>query len=595
MKRKKIPYGISDFDRVRRQNYYYVDKTRFIGHIEDSPPYLFFIRPRRFGKSLWLSLMECYYDIKRKDDFEEIFSRTYIYDNPTEERNRYLILKFNFSEVRSDINEVEDSFNNTIRVNVLDFIEKYKDIIKDNNGEMYRTIRDMRQASEILKYLISFVRNKGKVYLLIDEYDNFTNTIISSHGKEQYMAITHGEGFYRHFFNVIKAGTTGSDAPVSKLFITGVSPVTMDDVTSGFNIGYNITTAPSFNEMAGFTEEEIINLLTYYRGEGLIKEVPEKLIEIMRPWYNNYLFSEDREEKLYNSDMVLYFISEYITRNKIPRDMLDQNIRTDYKKLKYLIITDMEGRYVVNGNFDKLKKILEEGHMSCDIVRSFPVDRIINPENFISLLYYFGLLTINGLHQGMPLLTVPNEVIRQLYYEYIRDAYYDTKVFKIDLYKLSQLFRYMAYNGRWEDLFVYLSDEMNKQASLRDYIQGEKSVQTFLRAYLNISNYYITRSESELNKGYCDILLLPNLINFPDMGYSYLLEIKYISVTDYSESKLKCKILEAEEELERYEKDRDLKQFTGDTKLLKIVLVFCGVELKYKGIFLNPENPSKSL
>jgi hypothetical protein len=199
MKRKKIPYGISDFDRVRRQNYYYVDKTRFIGHIEDSPPYLFFIRPRRFGKSLWLSLMECYYDIKRKDDFEEIFSRTYIYDNPTEERNRYLILKFNFSEVRSDINEVEDSFNNTIRVNVLDFIEKYKDIIKDNNGEMYRTIRDMRQASEILKYLISFVRNKGKVYLLIDEYDNFTNTIISSHGKEQYMAITHGEGFYRHF------------------------------------------------------------------------------------------------------------------------------------------------------------------------------------------------------------------------------------------------------------------------------------------------------------------------------------------------------------------------------------------------------------
>ena len=463
MRRKKIPYGISDFDRIRRQNYYYVDKTRFIENIEDSPPYLFFIRPRRFGKSLLLSLMECYYDIKRKDDFEEIFSGTYIYDNPTDERNKYLILKFNFSAVRSDLDEVEESFNNTIRMECLKFIQRYKDLIEDTDGEMYRTVKETRQASEILKYLISFVENKGKIYLLIDEYDNFTNTIISSQGKERYRAITHGEGFYRHFFNVIKWGTTGSDAPVSKLFITGVSPVTMDDVTSGFNIGYNLTNAPSFNEMIGFTEEELMSLLTYCKGEGLIKESPEKLIEIMRPWYNNYLFSEDREEKLYNSDMALYFISEYITCNKIPKDMLDQNIRTDYKKLKYLIITDMEGRYRVNGNFEKLKIILEEGEISSNITRSFPVDRIINPENFISILYYFGLLTIKSIYRGKNLLAIPNEVIRQLYYEYIRDAYYDTKVFKIDLYKLGELFDNMAYEGKWEELFIYLSDEMNKQ------------------------------------------------------------------------------------------------------------------------------------
>ena len=155
---KKIPYGISDFDRIRRQNYYYVDKTGFIGNIEDSPPYLFLIRPRRFGKSLFLSLMECYYDIKRKDDFEEIFSGTYIYDNPIEERNKYLILKFNFSAVRSNITEVEESFNNMIRLDALAFIEKYKDLIKDTDGEMYRTIKDVRQASEILKYVISFVK-----------------------------------------------------------------------------------------------------------------------------------------------------------------------------------------------------------------------------------------------------------------------------------------------------------------------------------------------------------------------------------------------------------------------------------------------------
>ncbi|MEQ8192667.1 MAG: AAA family ATPase, partial [Candidatus Eremiobacterota bacterium] len=448
----------------------------------------------------------------------------------------------------------------------------------------YRTIKDVRQASEILKYVISFVKNKGKIYLLIDEYDNFTNTIISSQGKERYMAITHGEGFYRHFFNVIKAGTTGSDAPVSKLFITGVSPVTMDDLTSGFNIGDNITTDPAFNEMAGFTEKDITLMLDYYKEEGLIKEHSDSLTEIMRPWYNNYLFSEYENNRMYNSDMALYFIKEYMKINKTPRDMLDHNIKTDYKKLKYLIITDIEGRYRVNGNFDKLKKILEEGQIESDIVRSFSVDRIINPENFISLLYYFGLLTINGIHRGKPVLTIPNEVIRQLYYEYIRDSYYDTNIFKIDLFRLGELFTKFAYDGRWEELFLYLSDEMNKQTALRDYIQGEKSVQTFLRAYLNISNYYITRSESELNKGYCDILMLPNLLSFPDLLYSYLLEIKYISLSEYSEKRLKSGILEAEEELRRYEQDRDLKQFTGGTKLIKIILVFCGVELKYKAV-----------
>jgi hypothetical protein len=585
MKRKRIPYGISDFDRIRRQNYYYVDKTRFIENIEDNPPYLFFIRPRRFGKSLFLSLMECYYDIKRKDDFEDIFSGTYIYDNPTEEKYKYLILKFNFSEVKSDINKVESSFNNTIKLSCLEFIKQYRELIEDYDGKMYRTIENTEDASEILKYLISFVKNKGKIYLLIDEYDNFTNTIIASQGKEQYMAITHGEGFYRHFFNVIKAGTTGSDAPVSKLFITGVSPVTMDDVTSGFNIGYNMTGLPAFNEMVGFTEEEVTYMLDYYTKEGLIKAQPDGMIEIMKPWYNNYLFSKYEKNRMYNSDMVLYFMSEYISHNNIPEDMLDHNIRTDYKKLRYLIITDVEGQHRVNGNFEKLKKILEDGEISSNIARSFPVDRITDPENFISLLYYFGLLTINHVpEEEEPVLIIPNEVIRQLYYEYIIDAYRDTGVFNIDFFKLKNLFMDFAYKGKWVGLIDYITEEMKNQTALRDYIEGEKSIQTFLRVYLNFSNYYITKSEDELNRGFCDIVLLPHFIKYPKIKYSYLFEIKYITLSEYSESKLKSKILEAEEELERYEKDRDLKQLTGETKLIKIILVFCGVELKHRRV-----------
>jgi len=576
-KLKKIPYGVSDFEILRRENYYYVDKTGFIEKIESSSRYLFFIRPRRFGKSLWLSLMENYYDTNGKDKFEELFKGTYIYDNPTEERSKYLILSFNFSGVSSDVKEVENSFNNTIKIGSLKFLRKYREYIEDYNKK-YEKLETIEKASEILKYFIDFVEGKEKIYLLIDEYDNFTNTIISSSGNEQYMAITHGEGFYRHFFNVIKLGTTGSGAPISKLFITGVSPVTMDDVTSGFNIGDNITTDSAFNEMVGFMETEVKEMVNYYK----IEYDTDEIIEIMRKWYNNYLFSEDEETRMYNSDMVLYFIKEYLKSNKLPKDMVDYNIRTDYGKLRHLIITDLKGHFRVNGNFEKLKIILEEGQISANIVNSFPVERIIDPENFISLLYYFGLLTIKTLSRGMTDLIVPNEVVRQLYYEYIREVYRDTEIFNIDLYKLGILFKRMAYNGKWEDLCSFLIEEMNKQTSLRDYIEGERSIQTFFRAYLNVSNYYITRTEYELNKGYCDILLLPNLLQYPDIKYSYLIELKYIKPSDYAEALQEKKIKDDREKLKRYEGDEGLKKLMGNTEIRKIILLFSGIELKYK-------------
>ncbi len=211
---------------------------------------------------------------------------------------------------------------------------------------------------------------------------------------------------------------------------------------------------------------------------------------------------------------------------------------------------------------------------------------MIDPENFISLLYYFGLLTIDTQFRGTLLLTIPNEVIKQLYYEYIREGYRDTKIFNIDLYKLGNLFSEMAYTGKWEDLFLYLSSEMNKQTSLRDYINGEKAIQTFIRVYLNVSNYYITKSEQELNKGYGDIVLIPNLLQYPDISFSYIIEVKYMSVTEYSEKKLEDKINEARKELKQYEEDDAFWKFKGRTDLLKIILVFCGVELKYKELFL---------
>ena len=576
---KRNPYGLTDFEVIKKENYYYVDKTEYIRNIEISSPFLFFIRPRRFGKSLWLAVMECYYDIKRKEGFEEIFKGTKIYSNPTEEKNSYFILRFNFSEVNSNINEVERSFNETIKIQGIDFIKKYSNYIKDAYGKI-KKLEKLEKAESILKNIISFMKNKGKIYLLIDEYDNFTNTILSTTGKERYQAVTHGEGFYRHFFNVIKSGTTGPGAPIGKLFITGVSPVTMDDVTSGFNIGDNITTAPGFNEMVGFTERETSDLLDYYYKKGFLKENPHKIIDILKFWYNNYLFSEQAGEKLFNSDMVLYFLKEYIKRNSLPKNMVDLNIKTDYKKLKYLIITDSKGKYRINSNFEKLKTILEEGEISSDIITGFPAHRVAEPDNFISLLYFLGLLTIEKEHRGKYMLKIPNETVRQIYYEYIREAYRDTEIFSIDFFRLGNLFSDMAYEGKWKEVISYITEEMKKQTALRDLIYGEKSIQTFLRAYLNISNYYITKTEKELNRGYADILLLPNLHSFPELPYSYIFEIKYLKSKESSKKELEKKVEEGKRELSKYEKDLSLKKITGGSKLIKIILLFAGVELK---------------
>jgi len=578
---KRNPYGLTDFEVIQKENYYYIDKTGFIRNIEKSPHFLFFIRPRRFGKSLWLAVMECYYDIAKKDKFEEIFKGTEIYNNPTEERNSYFILRFNFSDVSSEIDRVEDSFNNTIKTCSMRFLNKYSSYFKDGFEETYKLISNTRYASEILKFLQNFLTDFNiKIYLLIDEYDNFTNTILSTTGKERYEAITHGEGFYRHFFNVIKSGTTGPGAPFRKLFITGVSPVTMDDVTSGFNIGSNITTKPDFNEMVGFTEKETEDLISYYHKEGILEEEPHKIMNILKIWYNNYLFSEKSKEKLFNSDMVLYFIKEYTELKSLPEDMLDLNMKTDYGKLRYLIITDRSSKYRINGNFEKLKIILEEREISSNIIKGFPAHRVGEPDNFISLLYFLGLLTIKEIKYGMPLLTIPNEVIRQLFYEYIREAYRETDIFTVDFLKLGTLFRNTAYLGQWEELISYISEEMKKQTALRDLIYGEKSIQTFLRAYLNVSNYYITKSEPELNMGYADILLAPNLHAFPDLPFSYLLEIKYLKKKRCSKKEVEKKIEEGKKELMRYENDVALKKVTGSSKLIKIILVFAGVELK---------------
>jgi hypothetical protein len=581
---KKIPYGLTDYEKFVTGHYYYVDKTRYLSSIEKAGDYLFFIRPRRFGKSLFLSTMETYYDVAKADQFDLFYKNTDIHQQPTEERNKYLILKFNFSALEPHYEKIEASFLNNVQTIVKSFLHKYAAYLTSQAREELRSqLDDMTSAADILLRVINICKDSDrKIYIIIDEYDNFANTILSTSGSGDYRSLTHGEGFFRAFFNVLKDSTTGSGAPTARLFITGVSPITLDDVTSGFNIGKNISTVPAFNNMLGFTGAEVTEIIDYYQERGVLHHPSDDLLEIMGTWYNHYNFSKDQKETLFNPDMVLYFLDQYIQNNGIPDDLIDRNVRIDYGKLRHLIMIDRDGITRANGNFSQLKEIVKEQEiLQSKIVKGFPLEELQESGNFISLLFYFGLLTIDGVERDKLRLAIPNETVKRLFYEYIEKGYRDTGVFSLDLTRYRELMSDMAYEGKWRPLFEYICSRLHESMGLRDLMSGEKSIQAFLNVYLGLSDLYIVHPEKELNKGYADLLLEPFLVVYDGIRYTYLLEIKYMKKSEDRQERLQQLKLEAENQLKAYSLDSKLQKSLGRTTLIKLVLIFSGPQLKY--------------
>ncbi|MCP4150505.1 MAG: AAA family ATPase [bacterium] len=582
---KEIPYGISDYGLIRRENYYYVDKTFYLKEIKKAGRYLFFVRPRRFGKSLFLATMEAYFDVYYKDSFEELFKGTWIYDHPTEERGQYLVLRFNFSEV--DPHHLESSFLNHVRGRAHSFLLKYGSYFLKEHEYYEKTINEGTSAVDILAEVQRLCKDsQQKLYIIIDEYDNFANTILSTVGDKAYQDLTHGPGFFRAFFNVLKSGTGEMDAAVTRLFLTGVSPITLDDVTSGCNIGQNISIDPAFNRMLGFTRSNVREMIEYYKSSGLVKHTTQDILDIMDLWYGNYVFSKHslRDEKMYNSDMVLYFLLEYFKVQAIPDDLIDRNVRIDYGKLRHLIILDEGKKKTVNGNFNRLKEIVEKGEIQAKLVKGFPLEELIHTDNFLSLLFYFGLLTIKEEEVGDLSLAIPNETIRRLFYDYIKRGYDETDIFSMNLKTYGELIKGMAMKGQWEPLFAYITGLMRESMCLRDLITGEKSVQAFLNVYLGLSNLYIIHAEKELNKGYADIVMEPFIARYEGIKYSYLLEIKYIKAGhkpgDTAVDNLRK---EAEAQVRKYAVDEKFKKTIDKTTLIKLVTVFSGHELMHIG------------
>ena len=570
--RKRIPYGMQNFEDVIKEDCYYVDKTPFIEQIEESNKYFFFIRPRRFGKTLTLSMLENYYDINKKDKFEEIFGKLYIGQNPTPEHSTYLIIHLNFAEVAAGLDDYKDGLDNHCRLVFNFFCDIYAHILPTGTKEGLQQEPD---AVSKLRFLCQKCQEVGKkIYLFIDEYDNFTNMILA-HEEHlmRYRNQTHGEGYLRQFFNTIK-GAAGNT--LGRVFVTGVSPVTMDDLTSGFNIGTNYSLSPKFNEMTGFTEEEVREMLDYYSSVLPFNHTTDELIKVMKPWYDNYCFAVKSYGKttMYNSVMVLNFISNYIDNEyDIPDSMVETNIRIDYDKMRMLIRHDKEFAH----DASIIQQLVTQGFVIGALNENFPAERINDPDNFLSLLFYFGMVTIDGTYKGETKFIIPNEVVRDQMYTYLLDTYKENDLV-YDRYSKGKLESKLAYDGQFKPYFEYIADCLKKYSSQRDKQKGEAFVHGFTLAMTSQNKFYRPISELDNDGGYADIFLSPLCDIYKDMVDSYIIELKYCKcqTTDEQVKKL---FEEASAQISRYAESDMVREAVKTTKLHKLVVIYRGAEM----------------
>ena len=564
---KQVPYGVSDFVTVRERNLYYVDKTMYLSLLEQQPDNLFYIRPRRFGKSLFISMLQAYYDKAMTDRFDSLFGGLWVHEHPTSLRGRYQMLYLDFSRVGGDIEQLSARFNDYCSLMLDDFMHTYRDDYPEETVKAFFETRQMADKLDLIRN--SAVRLRIPLYLIIDEYDNFTNIVLNEKGEEVYHAITHASGFYRDVFKKFKG-------MFERIFMTGVSPVTLDDLTSGFNIGWHLSMNPKFDKMLGFSTEDVRAMLLYYKEVGMLpaESYVEAMLTEMKPWYDNYCFAKEslkQEARVFNCDMVLDYIRQYMDSGHSPERMVDPNTKTDYNKLKKLLQLDrLDG-----DRRGVIRRIVEEGQIITEVEESFPAKDLTNPNIFPSLLFYYGMLTIKGTYGSQLILCIPNNNVRKQYYEYLLEGYNEYSGIRIS--SLLTLFTRMSFDGQWREALQYIADAYKNLSSVRDSIEGERSIQGFFMAYLSLNDYYITAPELELSHGYCDFFLLPNLTHYQSK-HSYIVELKYLPKKDF-EAKAAEQWQQAVEQIDSYARAPRVEALRQGTQMHKIVMQFSGWDL----------------
>ena len=536
---KKLPYGISNYEELIRDNYYYVDKTKYLEMLENlAEKRIMFLRPRKFGKTLFTSTLENYYDILKKDKFEELYKDTYIGKHPTNLKNSYHILRFNFSGIdTSTVETTINGFKREVASSIKLFVERY-------GLDFYVNTED--EAENILDNLIkAFLvqRANDKIYVIIDEYDHFANELLGFY-PAQFKDLVSKNGKVRKWYEILKKGT---ETVIDRIFITGVSPITLDSLTSGFNICSDKTQNAKLNEMLGFTGIELQELMD---KQEIPKEMQLELLPIMKEYYDGYKFSLEGKERIYNSNMCLYFLNNYLESKEFPRNLVDVNIASDYSKIgKMLDLCKGEKRAEIIE-----KTVSGEGILS-EITQKFNPAIEFTDTDLVSMLYYLGYLTISDEKLGKPELKVPNKVMREIYSEYFMKLLDDDAKMQIDNDEYNQILEELALEGKIDKITEILQKYL-KNLSNRDYQRfDEKYIKLIFYCISMNLKIYTVKSKLEVQIEYPDILLVPR---DRSKGYnSVMIEFKYLKKGE--EKKLKEKQKEAKEQILRYSNFDEIK------------------------------------
>jgi hypothetical protein len=565
----KIPYGKSDFKTIVEEEYFYQDRTNYIQTLENwDSTYLVYLRPRRFGKSLLISTLHYYYGLEYQKEFNALFAQTYIGKNPTRRANKYVVLRFDFSGINTNTEQnTHNGFSSSVLKGCEDFIKTYNYFF---SNDQKKEILSQNEPNEMIKSLLHQVhlqRSEQKVYILIDEYDHFANQLISFN-YAYFLKIVTENGYVRTFYEVIKIYT--GNGLVERIFITGVSPVTVDSLTSGFNISKNISLSPTFHQMVGFDESEVKAILA-------VLEVPTAEIaptlEDLRLWYNGYLFAHRAKQKLYNPNMVLYFAEAYKETQNYPDSMLDPNIASDYSKVQNL--------FNIQGNAEQylgvLKDLLEKGEVSATLTDQYSFKRGFTQDDLVSLLFYMGFLTLKNMHLGTYTFSFPNYVIKKLYADFFLESILQKAALTFDNKPVNDSLKTMADTGN-PKLFFEEVKLILKYFSTRDAAHfNENTLKSIIISLLHQQRFYYIHSEYETDWAYMDVYL--EAIRGQKPNFEVTMELKYVQKG--GKKAVDTLLKAAKVQLQGY---LDTPKFNTRTNLKSFVVVVAGDKLEWRAI-----------
>lgn len=554
----KIPYGISNFETIRNEGYIYVDKTGFIPVLEDAGKYLFLVRPRRFGKSLFISLLDAYYDLASEDRFDRLFSGLNIADRATSSRNGYLVWRLSFGSVDTsrDADGVRQSFSEAVADSVQRFFDRYSRVL--GPLELPRDVTPERALRTVVRHA---ERTGLPVLVLIDEYDNFANDILARGDRATYRSMIHAAGFVRSFFKALKEG---AESAFDRILITGVTPVMLDDLTSGFNIATDLSLQTSVHAMFGFTQSELHDIVQQLGIARLSDE--SSLFDQLAALYNGYRFHNECEP-VYNPDMVLHFLRQLITTGEYPEQIIDHNVRTDYGRLRTLALSAPE-------NLETIHTVLADERIQHELVTQFGFERMYDTEYFASLLFYLGLLTIEGRRRGLLTLRIPNYGIKTVYWDYFRRLLSERHQAPLSTSHISAAVQRLAWDGDPEPFARYVAEQVVGKLSRRDFRRfGEKHIKAIIFSLLGLTDFYICQSETELEHGFVDLLLSRSL-RFPDLPYEWLIELKCVKEADRDQVATITE--QARSQLSRYASSEGIRERFEGATLKMAAFIFIG-------------------